>query len=154
VPKSDDKSERLDTLRAIDALSPEELAAFRMMTMTPEQRAAVTRYVEAAEGPAPTTTTAPPAPTPAPAPAPATPAGSVWDSLAACEANGNWAANTGNGFYGGLQFVHSTWLAYGGGAYAPRADLASREAQIAVGQRVQAAQGWGAWPGCSAGLGL
>jgi LysM repeat protein len=74
---------------------------------------------------------------------------SIWDKIAACESGGNWAINTGNGFYGGLQFTQSTWAAYGGTAYAARADLASRSAQIAVAQKVQASQGWGAWPVCS-----
>jgi hypothetical protein len=74
---------------------------------------------------------------------------SIWDKIAACESGGNWAINTGNGFYGGLQFTESTWTAYGGTAYAARADLASRSAQIAVAQKVQASQGWGAWPVCS-----
>lgn len=80
--------------------------------------------------------------------------GSVWDSLAQCEAGGNWAINTGNGFSGGLQFTPSTWLAYGGGQYAPQAHLATREQQIAVASKVQAGQGWGAWPACTAKLGL
>jgi len=78
----------------------------------------------------------------------------VWDRLAQCEAGGNWATNTGNGYYGGLQFSYSTWLAYGGGAYAQTANLASREQQIAIAERVQAAQGWGAWPTCSARAGV
>ncbi len=81
-------------------------------------------------------------------------AGGTWDSVAACESGSNWAINSGNGFYGGLQFTTSTWLAYGGGAYAPRADLASREAQIAVAQRTLAGQGPGAWPVCGARAGL
>lgn len=72
-----------------------------------------------------------------------------WDAVAKCESGGNWHINTGNGFYGGLQFTASTWRAYGGGAYAPRADLASRAAQIAVAEKVLASQGWGAWPVCS-----
>lgn len=75
--------------------------------------------------------------------------GSIWDKIAACESGGNWSINTGNGYYGGLQFTQSTWNAYGGQTYAARADLASRDAQITVAQRVQAAQGWGAWPVCS-----
>lgn len=75
--------------------------------------------------------------------------GSVWDRIAACESGGNWHINTGNGYYGGLQFSASTWLGYGGGAYASRADLATREQQIAIAQKVQAGQGWGAWPVCS-----
>ncbi|CAN5354567.1 hypothetical protein BH09PAT4_BH09PAT4_04140 [soil metagenome] len=75
--------------------------------------------------------------------------GSAWDRIAACESGGNWHINTGNGYYGGLQFSSSTWLGHGGGAYAARADLATREQQIAVAKKVQAGQGWGAWPVCS-----
>ena len=86
--------------------------------------------------------------------APSVANGSVWDSLAQCEAGGNWAINTGNGFSGGLQFTPSTWRAYGGGQYAPQAHLATREQQIAVASKVQAGQGWGAWPACTAKLGL
>ncbi|MEU2425534.1 transglycosylase family protein [Streptomyces sp. NPDC007851] len=73
----------------------------------------------------------------------------VWDRIAQCESGGNWHINTGNGYYGGLQFSASTWRAYGGTAYASTADQASREAQIAVATKVQHAQGWGAWPVCS-----
>ncbi|MEW2285727.1 transglycosylase family protein [Streptomyces sp. NPDC047841] len=73
----------------------------------------------------------------------------VWDRIAQCESGGNWHINTGNGYYGGLQFSAGTWRAYGGTAYAPTADQASRSAQIAVATRVQQAQGWGAWPVCS-----
>ncbi|WP_288831779.1 resuscitation-promoting factor Rpf1 domain-containing protein [uncultured Corynebacterium sp.] len=79
---------------------------------------------------------------------------SDWDRLAQCESGGNWHINTGNGYYGGLQFSASTWRAYGGAEYAPTADQASREQQIAVAERTLAAQGWGAWPACSASLGL
>lgn len=79
---------------------------------------------------------------------------STWDALAQCESSGNWSINTGNGFYGGLQFYQPTWEGYGGTQYAPRADLASREAQIAIAEKVLAGQGWGAWPACSAELGL
>ena len=81
-------------------------------------------------------------------------AASVWDAVAQCESGGNWSINTGNGFYGGLQFTNSTWAAYGGTAYASRADLASREAQIAVAQKTLAGQGPGAWPVCSVKAGL
>ncbi|WEO98304.1 transglycosylase family protein [Streptomyces sp. FXJ1.172] len=77
----------------------------------------------------------------------------VWDRIAACESGGNWHINTGNGYYGGLQFSASTWRAYGGTAYAPTADQASRSAQIAVATKVQQAQGWGAWPVCSGSAG-
>jgi predicted ribosomally synthesized peptide with SipW-like signal peptide len=83
--------------------------------------------------------------------APAVAAGGVWDRLAQCEAGGNWAINSGNGYYGGLQFNAGTWRAYGGSGL-PHQN--SREQQIAVGQRVQAAQGWGAWPSCARKLGL
>jgi hypothetical protein len=76
-----------------------------------------------------------------------------WDRLAQCEAGGNWAANTGNGFGGGLQFMHqrsySTWLSFGGGDYADHPWDASREQQIVVAEKVLARSGWNAWPGCS-----
>jgi hypothetical protein len=75
--------------------------------------------------------------------------GSIWDAIAGCEAGGNWAINTGNGFYGGVQFDQGTWEASGGLRFAPRADLATREEQIAVASVTQARQGWGAWPVCS-----
>ncbi len=71
-----------------------------------------------------------------------------WDAIAQCESGGNWSINTGNGYYGGLQFSGSTWLAYGGGAYAPTANRASRSAQIAVAEKVLQGQGIGAWPTC------
>ena len=77
----------------------------------------------------------------------------TWDSVAQCESTGNWAINTGNGFYGGLQFTESTWNAYGGQQYASRADLASREQQIAVAEQTLAGQGWGAWACAYAGGG-
>ncbi|WP_328556374.1 MULTISPECIES: LysM peptidoglycan-binding domain-containing protein [unclassified Streptomyces] len=77
-----------------------------------------------------------------------------WTCLAECESSGHWHANTGNGYYGGLQFWQSTWVAFGGLAYAPRADLATRAQQIKVGKNVQAVQGWGAWPECSRTYGL
>ncbi|MFF8969166.1 transglycosylase family protein [Streptomyces sp. NPDC014995] len=79
--------------------------------------------------------------------------GGVWDRIAQCESGGNWHINTGNGYYGGLQFSASTWRAYGGTAYAPTADQATRAQQIAVATEVQRAQGWGAWPTCSARAG-
>ena len=79
---------------------------------------------------------------------------SDWDRLAQCEAGGNWAINTGNGYYGGLQFSAQTWNGFGGGQFAPTANQATREQQIVVAERVLASQGWGAWPACSARLGL
>lgn len=75
-------------------------------------------------------------------------AGTDWDRIAECESSGRWNINTGNGYHGGLQFAPSTWRAYGGAQYAPRADLATRAEQIAVGERVARSQGMGAWPTC------
>jgi len=97
---------------------------------------------------------------PAPAPAPVSSSGGGggtpppnnsgldWDAVANCESGGNWHINTGNGFYGGLQFDYGTWLSNGGGAYADRADLATREQQIAVANRLYAARGSSPWPVC------
>jgi nucleoid-associated protein YgaU len=76
---------------------------------------------------------------------------STWDAIAQCESGGNWSINTGNGYYGGLQFTLSTWQAYGGTGMP---NQASPSQQIAVAERVLASQGWGAWPACSAKLGL
>lgn len=110
--------------------------------------------------PAPVVSAAPQAVVSAPAPriaapqtsnAPAVAGGSVWDALAQCESGGNWAINTGNGFYGGLQFTLSSWQAVGGSGMP---NEASREEQIMRGQMLQAIQGWGAWPACTAKLGI
>jgi len=78
----------------------------------------------------------------------------VWDRVAACESTNNWHINTGNGFYGGLQFSASTWTGYHGGKYASRADKATRLEQIEVARRVLASQGPGAWPVCGPRAGL
>ncbi|MDQ1024139.1 murein DD-endopeptidase MepM/ murein hydrolase activator NlpD [Streptomyces umbrinus] len=78
----------------------------------------------------------------------------TWNKVAACESTNNWKINTGNGYYGGLQFTQSTWEAYGGRAYAARADLASKDQQIAVAEKVLKGQGPGAWPTCSVRAGL
>ncbi|WP_197745611.1 resuscitation-promoting factor [Mycobacterium parmense] len=75
--------------------------------------------------------------------------GSIWDAIAGCEAGGNWAINTGNGYYGGVQFDQGTWERNGGLRFAARADLATREEQIAVAEVTRDRQGWGAWPVCS-----
>ncbi len=77
-----------------------------------------------------------------------------WDRLAQCESSGRWDINTGNGYYGGLQFSQSSWEFVGGTRYAPRADLASRGEQIAAANRLLSIQGWGAWPACTAKLGM
>ena len=104
----------------------------------------------------PTVPTDPAGPASAPAVAPAQaaspgPAGGVnWSAIAACESGGNWSTNTGNGFYGGLQFTEQTWLGYGGGRYASSANLATQAQQIVVAQKVLAGQRIGAWPVCGA----
>ncbi|MFJ9772367.1 transglycosylase family protein [Kitasatospora sp. NPDC101157] len=73
-----------------------------------------------------------------------------WDRVAACESSGNWHINSGNGYYGGLQFDQPTWREYGGLAYAPRADLAGREEQMAVAQHLADRRGLSPWPVCGA----
>lgn len=78
----------------------------------------------------------------------------TWNKVAACESTNDWDINSGNGYYGGLQFTRSTWEAYGGTRYAPRADLATKDQQIAVAERVLDGQGPGAWPVCSVRAGL
>lgn len=112
------------------------------------QTSAVAQQVQAEAAAAPATT---PRYTPVASSAPAVAGGSVWDQLAACESGGNWAINTGNGFYGGLQFTLGSWQGVGGSGYP---NEASREEQIMRAQMLQARQGWGAWPACSAKLGL
>ncbi|SDD00606.1 transglycosylase family protein [Streptomyces prasinopilosus] len=77
---------------------------------------------------------------------------SEWDAVAQCESGGNWSINTGNGYYGGLQFSASTWAGYGGTAYAGTADRASKAQQIEIAEKVLAGQGKGAWPVCGKGL--
>lgn len=78
----------------------------------------------------------------------------TWNKVAACESSNDWNINTGNGYYGGLQFAQSTWEAFGGTRYAPRADLATKDQQIAVAEKVLDGQGPGAWPVCSVRAGL
>lgn len=105
----------------------------------------------------------PPAVAAPPPPRPGAPGRSVdcgpggqwpWDCVADCESGGRWAVNTGNGFYGGLQFWQPTWEEHGGLAFAPRADLATREQQIRVGEELLGSQGWEAWPVCAKRYGL
>ena len=79
---------------------------------------------------------------------------SVWDKVAECESTGNWSINSGNGFYGGLQFQQSSWAAAGGTQYAERADLATKDQQIAAAEKLLEMQGPGAWPVCGARAGL
>lgn len=77
--------------------------------------------------------------------------GARWDAIAACESGNNWAINTGNGYFGGVQFDQNTWERHGGLRYAERADLATRDEQIAIAEVTRARQGWGAWPVCGRG---
>ena len=79
---------------------------------------------------------------------------SVWDRVAKCESGGNWKINTGNGYYGGLQFAAGTWKAYGGRTYGNQAHQATKSEQIAIARRVLAGQGAGAWPTCGRRAGL
>ena len=81
-------------------------------------------------------------------------AASTWDKLAQCESGGNWSINTGNGYYGGLQFSASSWRAVGGTQYAPLPHQATQQEQIAAAEVLRRSGGWGHWPACSAKLGL
>jgi LysM repeat protein len=85
---------------------------------------------------------------------PASAAGTVWDKVARCESGGNWKINTGNGYYGGLQFSSQTWRGFGGGKYASKANKATKGEQIAIARRVLAGQGAGAWATCGRRAGL
>jgi hypothetical protein len=122
---------------------------------------AVLAPVEAAAAPSPL------APGPAAAPPPPAPGPGAarvpydcrkdqwpWGCIALCESSGRWHINTGNGFYGGLQFWQPTWVEFGGLRYAPRADLATRQQQIRIAEEVLTVQGWEAWPVCSKRYGL
>ena len=78
----------------------------------------------------------------------------TWNRLAQCESSGRWHINTGNGYYGGLQISRSTWRGFGGGRYAALPSRASKAQQIRVAERIKRSQGWGAWPTCSARIGV
>lgn len=104
----------------------------------------------ATPAPAPAVSSAPAAASTGTWSAPAPSGGVNWSAIAACESGGNWSISTGNGFYGGLQFTEGTWLASGGGQYAPSANLATPAEQIAVAERALASKGIGAWPVCGA----
>jgi hypothetical protein len=99
-------------------------------------------------------TIAPPAPAAVPARVVRYAGTSVWDDLARCESGGNWAINSGNGYYGGLQFSLATWHGYGGAEFAEYPHEATREEQIVVAERLRAARGYSPWPACRAKLGL
>jgi hypothetical protein len=116
----------------------------------PDEQLAERPMPPLAEPAAPTTQSSPPTETPERSYTLVS-GGSVWDRLAQCESGGNWSINTGNGYYGGLQFTLSTWRSVGGSGYPHQA---SREEQIARGEILQARSGWGQWPACAAKLGL
>jgi hypothetical protein len=118
-----------------------EAARIALVALQQQQRTAVS-------GPAAPPSARPTRPAPV-APAPTGPAHD-WTQVAMCESSGNWSINTGNGYYGGLQFSPSTWAEFGGLVYAPRADLATRSQQIAIAEKVLLVQGPGAWPTCGA----
>ena len=122
-----------------------------LATATHEPTITTTEYYEPYDAwnllPPPPTTVPPPPPTTVPPPPPTlgkVSASVNWDAIAACESGGNWAINTGNGYYGGLQFSHSTWIAYGGGRFAENAHLTSRENQIEIASTMKL----GHWPNC------
>lgn len=138
---------QLADLQTSQAAMQAELEEARSTLVTLQSQQVAARQ----PAPAPLAPSPPPSDAPAPAPAPA-PTGHDWDAVALCESGGNWSINTGNGYYGGLQFSSSTWLGFGGGAYAPRADLATKAQQIAVAEKVLAVQGPGAWPTCGRSL--
>ena len=137
-----------------DLITTGQRLALPSSHQVPPWLARAARAATAAARPAPAApagaTAAPAEPAQAPGAAPASSGGVNWPAIAACESGGNWAASTGNGFYGGLQFTEQTWLGYGGGRYASSANLATPAQQIAVAQRVVAGQGIGAWPVCGA----
>jgi hypothetical protein len=146
VPTNDDEQHTVSA-----ALSSEPV----IYQPDPDREAALA--LRATTTTAPTTTTThyhPPTTTTLPTPAPAASSNASgdpyseasWDRLAQCEAGGNWSINTGNGYYGGLQFSLSSWQAVGGTGY-PHEH--SRATQIAMGQRLHAQGGWKHWPGCS-----
>jgi resuscitation-promoting factor RpfB len=131
-----------------DVLYVNGKAAKRTLVSTQQLTAPEARVVKVGTKARPTPPPAPPVSSGGGATPPPNTSGLNWDAVAQCESGGNWHINTGNGYYGGLQFDSGTWLANGGGAYAPRADLASREQQIAVANRLYAARGSSPWPVC------
>jgi len=141
-------------LGAVVALTAAVIIGTMLRTGTP--RGITSAASAPAAAAAPSTQAPATAPSAAQASAPVAPADtgtpvSTWDKVAQCESGGNWATSTGNGFHGGLQFTASTWRSFGGSGMPHQA---SRTEQIAVAERVLAAQGWKAWPACSHKLGL
>ncbi|MBT1002442.1 transglycosylase family protein [Paenarthrobacter sp. DKR-5] len=131
------------TVVRVDGREVSRTLASETVTVQP-----VTKKVTVGTKDRPAATTPDPTASKGGAAAPAVMNAAMWDKIAQCESSGNWHINSGNGYYGGLQFDNQTWLGAGGGSYAPRADLASREQQIAVANRVYAQRGLGPW-GCA-----
>jgi hypothetical protein len=142
---------------SVDAARVDAIAALRTTTTTAPPTTTTAPPTTTTTAPPTTTTAPPPPPTESPAP-PSTGGGfgdpgdyATWDALANCESGGNWSINTGNGYYGGLQFSAGTWASVGGSGLPHQH---SRETQIHFGQVLQARSGWGQWPHCAASLGL
>jgi Transglycosylase-like domain len=142
----------------VDLARADALRSRRTTTTAPPTTTTTAPPTTTTTAPPTTTTTEPPPPTTTEPPPPDTGGGlgdpgdyRSWDALAECESGGNWSINTGNGYYGGLQFSLSSWQAVGGPPGLPSEH--SRETQIQMGQRLQAQSGWGAWPACSRELG-
>jgi len=142
------------------ALAPHPPSGSAVNGATPTARSAQSATSTTATTTAPTTTAKPSSKTPASGGGDTVPAvpgrsdSSVWDSLAQCESGGNWAINTGNGLYGGVQLDRGTWLGNGGAAYAPLPSKATREQQILIAEKVRAARGFSPWSSCARKLGL
>ncbi len=135
---------RMNVLVGRRAMVLAATAATVLAALLPLSAAPARADTPPAHGDTPTTTG-----TAAHAGTPAVPRPTVWEGLAMCESSGDWHINSGNGYYGGLQFWQPTWEEFGGLKYAPRADLATPAQQIAVAQEVQRVQGWDAWPVCA-----
>jgi len=145
------------------ALTPQPPSGTAAKSATSTGRSApsaTSTIVTTAPAPAPATTANPSSKTPAAggantvAAAPGLSDTSVWDTLAQCESGGNWATNTGNGLYGGVQLDQGAWLSNSGGAYAPLPSEATREQQIVIAEKVRAAHGFTPWSSCADNLGL
>jgi hypothetical protein len=151
----------LESAEAAEATAAEQVAGLRAVQQGMQARldqartTLVTLHRQRSAAPPPVPASSPPEGTPRgrpssdPEPEPGT---HDWDAVAQCESGGDWSINTGNGYFGGLQFSASTWLAFGGADHAARADLATREQQITVAEEVLAVQGPGAWPTCGRNL--
>jgi len=139
-------------VRDLRIIKRDGVEAYRVVTADRVTSQPVTRVVVVGTKERPA---APPPPPPPPSGGGGgSPGSGVWDLLAQCESGGNWSINTGNGYYGGLQFSYGTWQAYGGSAYGETANLASKSQQIEIAERLRADSGFYPWPACARKLGL